>query len=343
MMIPINLNDAQYDIIIEKNCLQRASEEINLRRNILLVTDDGVPVEYVDSIANQCKNPVIAVIPQGEQSKSLAQFERLMKVLIKYRFQRDDAVIAIGGGVVGDLAGFVAACYMRGIDFYNIPTTLLAQIDSSIGGKTAIDIANLKNICGAFYQPKKVLIDPTVLESLEDRQKRSGLVEAIKMAATSNAGLFSILENEAAFEKIETIIEQSLLIKAAVVEKDEKESSLRKVLNFGHTVGHAIEVQSDYLHGECVGIGMLYFCSDKVRAEIKAVLEKYHLPTDTNLSVEQLWQALIHDKKAAADHLTVVYVPEIGSFELRNMTFPELKNYLQQQEAKIKNKIEIIN
>ncbi len=331
MIIPIKLDHTEYDILLERNCLQRASKEINLNRKVLIVTDDGVPVQYVETVATQCLEPVIAVIPQGEDSKSLEQYEKLLHALVDHHFRRTDAIVAIGGGVVGDLAGFAAATYMRGIDFYNIPTTLLAQIDSSVGGKTAINFAHIKNICGAFYQPKKVLIDPIVLDTLPERHFNAGLAEAIKMAATSNARLFSIIEHEMVMDSIDLIIEQSLFIKSSIVEKDEKESNLRKVLNFGHTVGHAIEVQSDYLHGECIGIGMLYFCSDEVREEIKETLEKYNLPTSIDLTVDDLWQAILYDKKAEKNSITIVYVPEIGQFELREVSFDELKEMLKEK------------
>ncbi len=333
MRIPIHLENHEYDIILEKNCLQNTAAEINLERKVLFVSDRGVPEKYVETAAQHCKAPLIAIVPEGEQSKSLEQYARLLSLLAQNNFTRSDAVIAVGGGVVGDLAGFVAASYMRGIDFYNIPTTLLAQLDSSIGGKTAINFAQIKNIVGAFYQPKKVLIDPLVLQTLPSRQLRSGLAEAIKMAAAFDQQLFSLIKNKDAFEEIETVIEQSLRIKAAVVEKDEKEQNLRKVLNFGHTIGHAIEVNSDLHHGECVAIGMLYFCSDAVRGELQSILQKYSFPTKTDLPAERLYQAVLHDKKAAGNQISIVRVEKIGSYELRNMTFDQFRDFLTCQHA----------
>jgi 3-dehydroquinate synthase len=180
------------------------------------------------------------VIPQGEKNKNFETYKFLLEVLSENEFTRNDCIVAVGGGVVGDISGFTASTYMRGIDFYNIPTTLLSQVDSSIGGKTAIDFYGYKNTVGAFYQPKAVVIDPDVLKTLPKRQLNNGLCESIKMAATSDKELFNLIKNGGAYDNIETVIEKSLKIKKAVVENDEKEVGLRRVLNFGHTVGHAV-------------------------------------------------------------------------------------------------------
>jgi 3-dehydroquinate synthase len=258
-----------YDIILERGALQKVNELLDLDRKVLIVTDDGVPEAYAKVVASQCKEAEIVTIPQGEQSKNIENWSMLLKALVENNFTRSDCVVAVGGGVVGDLAGFAASSFMRGIDFYNIPTTLLSQVDSSIGGKTAVDFMGYKNLVGAFYPPKKVVIDPYTLRTLPQRQLTNGLCESIKMGLTSDKELYEIIaKNDLDDDTLDEIIYRSLLIKKAVVEADEREGGLRKVLNFGHTIAHAIESINGlekYYHGECVGIGMLPMCSQKVR------------------------------------------------------------------------------
>lgn len=327
MKLTVKTSMGDYNIIIERGSINCLSEYCNTEKKALVVTDDGVPFRYAETVSKQFKNSVVKVIPQGEKSKSFDTYKELLQVLSENEFSRSDCVVAVGGGVVGDLSGFTAATYMRGIDFYNIPTTLLSQVDSSIGGKTAIDFGGYKNTVGAFYQPKAVIIDSDVLKTLPKRQFNNGLAESIKMAATSDKELFALIENENAEDVIDTIIERSLRIKKAVVEEDEKELGLRKVLNFGHTAGHAIETAaglSEYLHGECVSMGMLAFSSDCVRERLVKVLKKYDLPVKLDFSADKILSALRHDKKAKADGVNVVFVNEIGSFEFRFLTFDEL-------------------
>ena len=327
MKLTVKTSMGDYNIIIERGSINCLSEFCNTEKKALVVTDDGVPFRYAETVSKQFKNSVVKVIPQGEKSKSFDTYKELLQVLSENEFSRADCVVAVGGGVVGDFSGFTAATYMRGIDFYNIPTTLLSQVDSSIGGKTAIDFGGYKNTVGAFYQPKAVVIDSDVLKTLPKRQFNNGLAESIKMAATSDKELFDLIENENAEDVIDTIIERSLRIKKAVVEEDEKELGLRKVLNFGHTAGHAIETAaglSEYLHGECVSMGMLAFSSDCVRERLVKVLKKYDLPVKLDFSADKILSALRHDKKAKADGVNVVYVNEIGSFEFRFLTFDEL-------------------
>ncbi len=328
MKLTVKTSMGDYNIIIERGAINTLSEYCDTDKKALIVTDSGVPSEYAEAVSKQFKNNVIKVIPQGEQSKSFEAYKELLEVLNENAFTRADCVVAVGGGVVGDLSGFTAATYMRGIDFYNIPTTLLSQVDSSIGGKTAIDFGGYKNTVGAFYQPKAVVIDPDVLKTLSHRQFNNGLAESIKMAATSDKELFEMLENNDAEDIIDKVIERSLKIKKAVVEEDEKETGLRKVLNFGHTAGHAIETAaglSGYLHGECVAMGMLAFSSVDVKKRLVNVLNKYKLPTKFDFPVDEIISSLRHDKKAKGDGINVVFVNEIGSFEFRFLTFNELE------------------
>ncbi|MBQ8350690.1 MAG: 3-dehydroquinate synthase [Clostridia bacterium] len=304
-----------YDIHIESGLLARAGELLPLDRRVLVLTDEGVPAAYAAAVCAQCKSPVLMTLPQGEGSKSLSRFEAVLSRMLEEGFTRTDAVVAVGGGVVGDLSGFVASAYMRGVDFYNIPTTLLSQVDSSIGGKTAVNLGGIKNCVGSFYPPKGVLIDPDVLATLPPRQMAAGMAEVIKMAATFDAPFFKELEQGSL--PLAEIIARSLAIKARVVEEDEKESGLRRVLNFGHTIGHGIESCGGLLHGECVALGMLPMCEESVRERLLALYARYGLPTTFTGDVEQVIAALSHDKKLDGACLRTVYVPRVGSFEMQ--------------------------
>lgn len=322
MIIPVKADNGSYDIVLERGCLKNAGQLLNLDRRALIVTDDGVPEQYAQCVAAQCAQPFVVTVPKGEGSKSFEGLQSLLAAMLDASFSRGDCVVAVGGGVVGDLSGFAASCYMRGVDFYNIPTTLLAQVDSSVGGKTAVNFGGVKNIVGAFYQPKKVLIDPDTLTTLERRQLMAGLAEAIKMAATSDRALFELIENSDSLERdLPEIIRRCLLIKSGVVEKDPEEHGLRRILNFGHTVGHAIEgaERGRLLHGECVALGMPPMSTGDARERIVSVLQKYGLPTEIEQSATELMPYLIHDKKMAGRTVKAVLVDEIGQFRLCDM------------------------
>ena len=326
-MIHMNLQEHSYDILVQRGILQQAGEHLNLNRRVLVVTDSGVPAEYARTLAQQCKAPVILTVEAGEGSKSMETFSRLLGTMLEHGFSRKDCVVAVGGGVVGDLSGFAASAYMRGIDFYNVPTTLLSQIDSSIGGKTAINFGGVKNIVGAFYQPQKVLIDPELLKTLPKRQISNGLAEAVKMALTSDRVLFELFEHEDIGSHIDEIIIRSLNIKKSVVEKDEKEAGLRKILNFGHTIGHGIESSGNMTqlyHGECVALGLIPMCAEAIRPRVIEVLQKCGLYNLIAFDWDKITEAAFHDKKADGDSVTVTMVPQIGSFELKKMTFTDV-------------------
>ena len=322
MIIPVNADNGCYDIVLERGSLKKAGQLLELGRRVLVVTDEGVPPEYAGCVASRCREAIVVTVPRGEGSKSFEQLERLLSAMLEASFTRGDCVVAVGGGVVGDLSGFAASCYMRGIDFYNIPTTLLAQVDSSVGGKTAVNFGGVKNIVGAFYQPKKVIIDPGTLKTLERRQLMAGLAEAIKMAATSSAELFEIIEKSEDLDAdLPEIIRRSLCIKRDVVEQDPKENGLRRILNFGHTVGHAVEGfnKGKLLHGECVALGMPPMCSGEALERVTKVLKKYGLPTEIEQSADELMPYLKHDKKMTADLVKVVLVDKIGQFRICDM------------------------
>ena len=322
MNIHLDLKDNSYDIIVERGILQKAGEQLNLNRLVLVVTDSGVPAIYAQTLAKHCKSPIICTVESGEASKSIETFTKLLRIMLDNDFSRKDCVVAVGGGVVGDLSGYVASAYMRGVDFYNIPTTLLSQIDSSIGGKTAINFGGIKNIVGAFYQPKKVLIDPELLKTLPERQISNGLAEAVKMALTSDKELFEIFENKVIKDNIDEIIIRSLNIKKSVVEQDEKESGIRKILNFGHTIGHGIESSvnmEELFHGECVALGLIPMCDEKIRPRVVNVLKKCNLYNLIDFDWDKISEVMFHDKKADGDTVAVTTVNEIGKYEIKTL------------------------
>lgn len=331
MLFQVEMKNKTYDVIVQRNSLDNIEEYLDLNRKVLIITDDGIPSIYINKVLSKCSNGYVYTIKQGEASKNFSNYEKILDFMIDNSFLRTDCVIAVGGGVVGDLAGFVSSTYMRGITFYNIPTTLLSQVDSSIGGKTAIDKGGIKNIIGAFYPPLKVVIDSNVLKTLDERQFNSGLVEAIKMSLTHNKELFNLIKNSNdIYQDIDEIIKSALLIKKEVVELDPEEKGIRKVLNFGHTIGHAIESSEKFnlLHGECVGIGMLYMLSNNLKQEVKEVLEKYHLPISCNITKEELFKYISLDKKRNNDYINIILVNEIGNYEIKNIHLDEIKSYL---------------
>ena len=321
MNMHLDLKENSYDIVIERGTLEKVREYLDLERRVLIVTDSGVPQIYAQTVAKQCKAPIICTVESGEASKSIETFSKLLQTMLENDFSRKDCVVAVGGGVVGDLSGFVSSAYMRGVDFYNIPTTLLSQIDSSIGGKTAINFGGIKNIVGAFYQPKKVIIDADLLKTLPERQISNGLAEAVKMALTSDKELFELFENKNISDNIDEIIIRSLNVKKNVVEQDEKESGIRKILNFGHTIGHGIETcnTEGLFHGECVALGLVPMCSEAIRPRVINVLKKCNLYNLTDFDWNKISGVIFHDKKADGDTVSVTLVDEIGNFEIKRM------------------------
>ena len=334
IMIRMELGTNSYNIELERGILNRAGEYLNLNRKVMIVTDEGVPIEYARKLAECCKEPYIKVVPQGETSKTLQTVETVLNEMLTHQFGRKDCVVAVGGGMVGDLSGVVASLYMRGIDFYNVPTTLLSQVDSSIGGKTAVNLGGIKNIVGAFYQPKAVLIDPETLNTLSDRLVVNGLMEALKMGATNDADLFAIFKKGNWKNHLDEIIEKALLIKKYVVEQDEKESHLRKILNFGHTIGHGFEsaAHGKYLHGECVALGMLFMVSPQVKEELLGIYKKlgFKVPELSEFSMEEVKEAISHDKKASNKNCSVVYVETMGEGTIEEWTMDQVLVRLEQ-------------
>lgn len=328
--LTVDLKERSYDIHIGAALLGDADKYMNLDRKVLIVTDSGVPKEYSAAVAAKCREAKIFTFPAGEENKNLGTYESICKAILDFGMQRRDAVVAVGGGVCGDMAGFAAATYMRGIDFYNVPTTLLSQVDSSIGGKTAIDFMGVKNILGAFYQPKAVLIDTATLKTLDYRQFSAGCAEIIKEAITFSEELFTLIEKQGiCYENIEHIIAEALKIKAYVVERDEREGGVRKALNFGHTFGHGIEALGELLHGECVGLGMIPMTEKSLRPRLISALKKAGLPTEFSLDTDRAFEFMKHDKKGVGASVDAIFCENIGEHTIKNVTIEELTRHIK--------------
>ncbi len=314
-----------YPVTVGQGILSEAKHLLSLNRRVFIVTDTGVPCAYAQAIAAQCEQATVYTVAEGEGSKSLATAEAVLRAMLDFGMTRTDCVVAVGGGVVGDLSGFVAATYMRGIDFYNIPTTLLAQVDSSVGGKTAVNLDSVKNAVGVFYPPRAVLIDTDTLKTLPRRHVAAGMCEVIKMAAVADEELFSTLERLSAAQAVcEQVIAHAVDIKRRIVEQDEHESGLRRILNFGHTLGHAIEAAEGLgglYHGECVALGMLPVCSDEALSRILPLFEKFSLPTEYKKDIKTAVSYIKHDKKCDADNTVfVVFCDKIGTSRIERLS-----------------------
>ena len=331
MQINVQLGERSYGITVERGILSSVAEYIGEGRKVFVITDSGVPREYAEAVAT-AENSMIYTVPEGEGAKSERVLFELLGAMLEINLTRSDAVVAVGGGVVGDLAGFAASVYMRGVDFYNVPTTLLSQVDSSVGGKTAINFGGVKNTVGTFYQPKHVFIDANTLKTLSARHFSAGACEAVKMAITLDAELFSKIEREGITESnVEEIIIRAVEIKKSVVERDEREGGLRRVLNFGHTLGHGIESSAggEFYHGECVALGMIPMCAPEVRARLVGVLKSLNLPTEYHGDLEAALALVSHDKKCVAGGVEAITVEKAGAFKTEKMSFDDFKTLIK--------------
>ena len=336
MEFTVKLTDAQSRVIIEKGCHTHLKDYVDFNGRVMVITDENIPDSLKEKVLAQFENPILAEVPQGEVAKSFEVYGDLLANLLENGFSRKDFIIALGGGVVGDLAGFVAATYKRGCRFVSIPTTTLSQIDSSIGGKVAINMNGLKNCVGTFYHPETVFVDTDTLRTLEKRHFYNGLVEALKAGCICDAELFDIFKNHAEElsvdnEYLEQIITRSLLVKRDVVQQDEKEQNLRKILNFGHTIGHAIESLynlKDYYHGECVANGMVMITENQqLKADIANILEKMHIPMVTDLDEDKCIEFMKNDKKASGATVDIVTVDTIGTANIEKIAIDDMRKY----------------
>jgi len=334
MKLTMQLKERSYDIIIKRGCLSNLYQFTNVNnRKVFVLTDSGVPARYAETVAGQCADAMVCTIPQGEASKCLKVYGEVLQAMLAFGMTRKDLLVAVGGGVVGDLGGFCAATYMRGIDFVNCPTTTLSQIDSSVGGKTAVDLGDTKNIVGAFWQPRVVLVDPDTLETLPRRQVINGLAEALKAGIIADPQLFSLFECEDPTENVEEIIYRSLKFKKKIVEQDEREHGMRACLNFGHTIGHGIEAvkgirgrrKNGLYHGECVALGMLPMIEDKALVRrVRAIYRTMGLPTRTGVDRKKVLAQMQHDKKGRGDYITVIKCPGLGCWRADKLPMAEL-------------------
>ena len=330
MEMNIQLAERTSRIYIERDCRLHLEKYISLDCKVMVITDEGVPKQYHEEVLKQCKNGYLFVAKQGEETKSLEVYEQILQKLLALDFSRKDLIIALGGGVIGDLSGFVAGTFKRGMRFASIPTTTLSQIDSSIGGKVAVNMGEVKNVVGTFYHPEVVLIDLNTLSTLPERHYNNGLVEAVKAGLIGDAELFELFEKTEHIENdLEEIIVRALRVKKNVVEQDEKEENLRKILNFGHTIGHAIESiyhLEGYYHGECVGIGMMMILEkEEIWERLRKVLCKLNVPLSADYDVEEVIHFIKKDKKANGKYVTVVQLDKVGEAKLLPIEIESLR------------------
>lgn len=340
-------NNSSYEITISNNSLAKTGKiaaSVVRGRRAFIVTDSNVAVHYLSPVTDSLEKHGFStgsrILPPGESTKSSEMLFDLYAAFHEFSMTRSDLIVALGGGVIGDLTGFAAATYLRGIPLIQIPTTLLAQVDSSVGGKTAIDTPFGKNLVGAFYQPSAVIIDPSVLRTLPRSTMNDGMAEVIKNGCIKDAMMFDSIET--GLLNLEFIIERCVRIKTSVVANDERDKGERMLLNFGHTVGHAIEKvtgYSRYTHGQAVAMGMMAACrmGEKLgvtkpgtSVRVRSLLEKFSLPVKIDLSADEIRHAIRSDKKTLSDTIYFVLLREIGEGILYPMSPAALNEVLEE-------------
>ena len=350
MVIPVDLGSRSYRIVVESGALDTVGArlaELGVGRHTALVSDAAILRLYGKAVGRSLESAGFTVttveVPAGEAAKTLAVAERCWDALLAAGLDRTSTVLALGGGAVGDVAGFVAATYMRGVNIVQLPTTVLAMVDASSGGKTAINHPTAKNLIGAFHQPRLVLCDPTTTRTLSQREFSSGLAEIVKHGIVLDAAYFAEVERDAAalcardLPVVERIIGGSCRLKAGIVERDERESELRHVLNYGHTIGHALEAVTGYArfaHGEAVALGIvaearlarrLGIGSDETVARQERLLASVGLPVRAPaIDADEVLAAITRDKKARDGRVPFVLAPRIGAFQLAYDVSPDL-------------------
>lgn len=335
----------KYDVSIGAGLLNKIPsfmESVCKKGKLLVVTDDTVDRLYADRVLTALDERGFEahkfVFPHGEQNKTLATFSNILDALSGYGFTRTDGVIALGGGVTGDIAGFAAATYMRGIDYAQVPTTLLAGIDSSVGGKTAVDLAGGKNLVGAFHQPVAVIFDTDTLKTLPQEYLQDGLGEGLKYAVLCGGELMDIMESGLNENNFERFVELCVVCKRDIVEADERESGMRRLLNLGHTLGHALEKMSDFRisHGKAIADGMMRISDIAVKKGlltaddgemILSLCKKYGMKIYTEYPTEALLEPIKLDKKSAGDKLHLVIPRAIGKCETITVAQQDLRTF----------------
>lgn len=353
MMITVNI-PKNYEIVIEKGIFLNIGSEIKKvykGSKIAVITDDNLYRLYKkqleDSMLRENLKPIMIVIPPGENSKSLEILKEVYSKLSENILRRD-LIIAFGGGVVGDLGGFAASTYMRGVKFIQIPTTLLSQIDSSVGGKTAINLPEGKNLVGSFYHPERVIIDPILLKTLPEKYFYDGMGEVIKYACIKDENLFNnlITSKDYINKNIEELIFTCLNIKKELVEKDEKDYGSRMFLNFGHTIGHAIEKYLNYSisHGEAVCMGMYYITKNSQRLgftksgtaeKLTALFDKYNIKYKLSAATENIIKYIYLDKKNDSDFINLVLLKEIGNAFIKKVPLKNMYDFINIEQERL--------
>ncbi len=342
-IVPVTLGERSYDIVLHPGLLATVGDRLSALTTspkIGVVTDRNVASRYLHgtlrSLSKAGYDPTPIILPPGERTKTLGTIAKILDALVKSKFERQSLLLALGGGVIGDVTGFAAAIYQRGIPFVQVPTTLVAQVDSSVGGKTGVDHRLGKNLIGAFYQPRAVFIDPLTLRTLPRREWIAGLAEVIKYGIIADEEFFAFLEREIPSllkldeEPVIHAIKRSCEIKAQVVAADERESDRRRILNYGHTIGHALESLAGYrglIHGEAVGIGLVQeadlachmgLCGRDVVERIGSLVQRAGLSDQiSRASFTSLWGAMQHDKKVVGGRVIGVWPVRIGEVIIR--------------------------
>lgn len=340
-----------YEVVIGKSILAEIgamSLEIFAPCKLCLITDKRVDLLYGDAVRHSLTNAgfdvhTFSFFP-GEESKSLTTYGECLEFLAEKNFSRSDGIVALGGGIVGDVAGFVAGTYLRGVDYIQIPTTFLAAIDSSVGGKTGINLSHGKNLAGAFWQPRLVVCDPDTFKTLSTDVFLDGVAEAIKYGILSDRSLFDQIAAAApitsSYSRLEEIIAICVRIKASLVEKDEKDTGIRQLLNLGHTVGHAIEKCSGYSisHGHAVATGIVIitkasksfgYTDGETLSLINDVIEKHGFSMSTPYTYEELIQVILHDKKRGGSNINLILPTKIGASEIREFPVNSLEGFIK--------------
>ncbi|MFW6358612.1 MAG: 3-dehydroquinate synthase [Chroococcales cyanobacterium] len=359
-VISVNLPQNSYNIAIAPNILEELGDRLqslNLGKKVLLVSNPVIFRHYGETVLNSLQaagfDPYTHILPAGERYKTLNSIQKLYNTALQSRLERSSTFVALGGGVIGDMTGFAAATWLRGVNVVQIPTSLLAMVDASIGGKTGVNHPQGKNLIGAFHQPKEVLIDPNVLKTLPPREFRAGMAEVIKYGIIWNADLFNHLEaskrlnsfSAISEDLLQTILTQSCQAKADVVSQDEKEAGLRAILNYGHTIGHAIESLTGYRlvnHGEAVAIGMVAAGEIAVKMQLwnpedaqrqNELIQKAGLPTQipANVDPNAILEALQTDKKVKAGKVRFILPTQIGAVTITDNVPPDLIKEVCQQ------------
>ncbi len=335
-----------YDIIIGKhilNVLPNKIKELTKAKTVAVITDDNVDKLYTDKVLSMLRSAGFHAIkfafPHGEKHKTMTTVCEILEFLAENNVTRTDLIIALGGGIVGDVSGYAAASYLRGIDFIQVPTTFLAAIDSSVGGKTGVNLQAGKNLAGAFYQPRLVVCDVETFDTLPKENFKEGVAEAIKYGVICDKALFQLLSQDKAWD-IESVIQRCVSIKAEIVSEDEFDLGKRQLLNFGHTIGHAIEKGTNFeiSHGIAVGIGMamiskisdsLGWSKKNTNSEIVKCLKNNAIPTETTVKTKELLSVMIKDKKISGDTINIVIPQKIGNCELKTIKVSELEEVLK--------------